>query len=97
MLQYDRIIVLEGIDINKSNKSKERMICHYWYFKDIGYKFEPHVCNAFHNVLMAAYELKNIAALNVKGVDYRCTLWGIIKNNAVNIFNKSVLEDRGVL
>ena len=46
---------------------------------------------------MAAYELKNIAALNVKGVDYRCILWDIIKNNAVNILNKSVLEDRGVL
>ena len=97
MLQYDRINVLEGIDINKSNKSKERMICHYWYFKDIGYKFEPHVCNVFYDVLMAAYELKNIAALNVKGVDYRCILWDIIKNNAVNILNKSVLEDRGVL
>ena len=30
MLQYERLAVLEGIDINKSNKSKERMICHYW-------------------------------------------------------------------
>ena len=34
------IDVLEGIDINKSNKSKECMICHYWYFKDIGYELE---------------------------------------------------------
>ena len=30
MLQYERIAVLEEIGINKSNKSKERMICHYW-------------------------------------------------------------------
>ena len=29
MLQYERIDVSEGIDINKSNKLKERMICHY--------------------------------------------------------------------
>ena len=29
MLQYERISVSEGIDINKSNKSKECMICHY--------------------------------------------------------------------
>ena len=34
MLQYERINVSERIDINKSNKSKECMICHYWYFKD---------------------------------------------------------------
>ena len=44
MLQYERIDISEGIDFDKSDKSKERMICHYWYFKDIGYKYEPHVC-----------------------------------------------------
>ena len=42
------------------------MLCHYWYFKDVGFKFEPHVCNKYHNVLMTAYELKNIAILNAK-------------------------------
>ena len=29
MLQYERIGVLKVIDINKSNKSKECVICHY--------------------------------------------------------------------
>ena len=38
MLQNDRIDVSEGIDTNISNKLKECMICHYWCFKDIGYK-----------------------------------------------------------
>ena len=33
-LQYDRIDVSEGIYINKIKKSKECMLCHYWYFKD---------------------------------------------------------------
>ena len=46
------------------------MFCYYWYFKDVGFKFEPHVCNKCHDVLMTAYELKNIAILNVKGVDF---------------------------
>ena len=32
MLCYDRIDVSEGIDINKIRVSKERDICHYWYF-----------------------------------------------------------------
>ena len=35
------------------------MICHYWYFKDIGYKYEPHVCNKCHDLQMAVYDLKN--------------------------------------
>ena len=46
---------------------------------------------------MTAYELKNIAMLNVKGVDFRCILWGISKNETFNILNSSVLEDKGVL
>ena len=44
------------------------------YVKDVGFKFEPHVCNKCHDVLMTAYELKNIAILNVKGVDSRCVV-----------------------
>ena len=43
MLRYGKIDVLQGIDINKSNKSKECIICYFWYFKEIGYKFEPYV------------------------------------------------------
>ena len=45
---------------------------------------------------MIAYELKNIAILNAKVVDYRCILWGISKNDAVDRLNNSVLEDKGV-
>ena len=33
MLYFDRIDVSEGIDINKTNASKECDICHYWYFE----------------------------------------------------------------
>ena len=80
MLQYNRIDVSEGTDINKSNKSKECILCHYCYFKDIGYKSEPLVCNGCHDVLMTTYELRNTAIFNVKGADYRCILWGISKD-----------------
>ena len=73
------------------------MLCHYWYFKDIGYKFQPYLCNGYHAVSMMAYELKNIALLNAKDVDYRCTLWGISKNDAVDRLNNSVLENKDVL
>ena len=44
-----------------------------------------------------AYELKNIEILNAKGVDYRCILWGISRDDAVDRLNNSVLEDKGVL
>ena len=97
MLQYKKFDVSEGIDTNKTSASKECMLCHYWYFKDVGFKFEPHVCNKCHDGLMTAYELKIIAILDVKGIDFRCMLWGISKDEAVNRLNNSMLEDKGVL
>ena len=36
MLYYNKIDVSKGIEINKSNKSKKCMICHCWFFKNIG-------------------------------------------------------------
>ena len=36
------------------------MICHYWYFKDIGYKFEPYVSNTYDDISMMAYDSKKI-------------------------------------
>ena len=43
------------------------------------------------------YQLKNITILNVKGVDFRCILWGITRDEAAYRLNNSVLEDTGVL
>ena len=73
------------------------MLCHYWYFKDVGFKFEPHVCNKCHDILMTAYELENIAILNVKGVDFKFLLWCISRVEDDNRLKNSVLEDKGLL
>ena len=81
MLQYQIIDVSEVIDTNKTSLSKECILFHYWYFKYLGFKFEPHVCNKCH-VLMTAYELKNMVILNIKRVDFRCILWGISRDEA---------------
>ena len=56
-----------------------------------------YICNKCHDVLMTGYKLKNIAILNVKDADFRCILWGISRDEAVNRLNNSVLEDKGVL
>ena len=51
MLEYDRIDISEGIDIKKTNASKECKICHYWYFRDIGFKYEPYLCNGSQGLM----------------------------------------------
>ena len=42
MLQYDRIDVSKVTDINKTSEPKGYTLCHYWYSKDVGYKFQPY-------------------------------------------------------
>ena len=84
MLHYERIDVSEGIDFNKSNKSKECMICYYWYFKDVGFKFQPYAYNGCHNLLMMVYKLDDLMILNIKVVDYRCFVFNMSKNTAIN-------------
>ena len=43
MLYFDRIDVSAGIDVDKTSKLKECVICHYWYFLNKGFKFQPDV------------------------------------------------------
>ena len=95
-LQYERIGISERIDIHKTNSSKECMLCHYWYCKDVGFKFKAHVCKRC-SIGCFITKSKRIEMLNVKGVDCRCILCGISRNKAVNILNNSVLEDKGVI
>ena len=83
MLWYQKIDVSEGIDINKASASKECELCHYWLFKDIGFKSEEHVCNKCHDSLTTGYSLKDIAILNAKGATFICILMGISKNEGL--------------
>ena len=97
MLRYQKTHASEGIDVNKTSASKECELCHYWFFKDIGFKFERHVCNKCHDLSTMAYSLKNIAILRAKGVTFKCILMGITKNEGLKRLNNSVTYDRGVL
>ena len=39
MLQFDRIEVSEGTDVNKTSASKECNVCHFWYFLNFSFTF----------------------------------------------------------
>ena len=98
MLQYERIDIFEGIDLKKSDKSKECIICHYWYLKDIAYEYQPYVCNKCHDLsIVTDYNLSDFMILNIKGVDYRCYIFNMSKNDAITLLNNSALDNKGVL
>ena len=75
MLEYDRIDISEGIDVNKTNASEECDICHYWYFKDIGFNYKPYLCNGCYDLMQKAMTFNNVAIVHVKGSAYRIHFW----------------------
>ena len=93
MQQYEKIDVSEGIDINKSNESKEYMICHCWYFLDIGYNYEPYLCNRCHDLSMMVYDLDDFMILNIKDVDYKCSVCNMSKGTTIKQLNNDQIPD----
>ena len=84
MLEYIRIAILERIDINKINASKECDICHFWHFLDKGFKYEPYICNGFHNLRPKVLNFNDVAIVSVEGSDYRVHFWYMCKDDAIN-------------
>ena len=82
MLYFDRIEVSEGIDVNKTNESKECDICHYCCFLNKGFEFQSNLCNGSHDLVMMSTNLGDIGIFNTKGTDYRCIISGISKYEA---------------
>ena len=66
MLKYDKIDVSEGIDLNKTNKSKECMSCHYWCYLNKNFNYGPFTCDGCYNIPQRSTDFKNIAIIYVK-------------------------------
>ena len=94
MLEYDRIHISEGIDVNKANLSKECDIFQYWYFKDIGFKYEQYLCNGCHDLTQKAMSSNNTDIVYVKGSANRIHFWYMSKDDAINKMNGSNLIDK---
>ena len=94
MLYFGRIEVSEGTDVNKTSASKECDICHYWYFSNYSFKFQPNISNRCHDLLLMSMNLSDIAILNIKGSDYCCIISLINKNEAINLIQNAALTEK---
>ena len=95
MLEYERIHILEGTDVNKSNgKSEKCDICHYWYFLDKNFNYEPYLSNGYNDLIRKAVSFNNVAVVSVKGSDYIIHLYFMSRNDAINLLNNSVLSNK---
>ena len=51
MLEYDRIDISEGIDVDKADRSNKCMFCHNWYFLNKNFKYGLHLCDCCYDIL----------------------------------------------
>ena len=99
MLEYGKIDISEGIDINKTNKSKKYMFCHYWYFIDKNFSYGPYLCDGCYNVMQKSSNFKNIAIIHVRESAYRIYLLGMSKRKAKKkkMINSNLIDKKGTL
>ena len=88
MLRYDKIDITEGIDVDKTNRSRECMFCHYWYFLHKNFNYSPFTCDGCYNIVQKSIDFKNIAIFHVKKSAYRIYFKDISKHNAKKLMNK---------
>ena len=98
MLEYNKIDISEGIDVNKTNKSKEYMLCHYWYFLNRNFSYGPNLCDVCYNIMQKSINFKNIAVVPVKKNAYKIYFQDINKREAKTLMiNSNLIDKKGIL
>ena len=97
MLEYERIDISDGIDVDMSNKSKECMLCHYWYFLNKNFSYGPYLCNGCYHIMQKSTNFKNIAIAHIKKSAYRIYFLYMSKREAIKLMtNSNLIDKKGV-
>ena len=99
MLEYDRIDISEGIDMNKNkNISRECSLCKFCYFLDKNFKYGPYLCDGCYDMSMKANSMQNLAVV-YHGENVYCIIFVLMsKKDAFNLIKNAVIIDKkGIL
>ena len=83
----------QGIDPNKTSGSKECHICHYRYFLDTAFKFQPYVYNGCDDLTQNAMSPYNVAIFSFKENDYRIHFCYMSRDEAINLSRNADLTE----
>ena len=99
MLEYDRINISEGIDINKCEEtSREYNLCKFYYFLDKNFKYEPYLCDGCYDMSIKAVIMQNLAIINPNENYYRVIFAFMTKKDAYNLIkNAKIIGEEGTL
>ena len=59
---------------------------------NISFRFQPNVCDGYHDFLQKSISFKEVAIVPVKINIYRSHYWSMSKNKAVNMIIKVILS-----
>ena len=88
MLKYDRIDISEGIDVNRTDKSKQCMFCHYCFFLNKKFSYGPYTCDGCYDLVQRSTDFKNIDVVHIKKNAYRVYFSCMNEQKAKKIMNK---------
>ena len=95
MLEYDRIDIFEGIDINKCEEtSRECSLCHFYYFLEKNFKYGLYLCHGCYNMFMKTVSTENLTIINHNGNYYRVIFAFMTKKDAYNLIKNAVILDK---
>ena len=95
MLEYDRIVISEGIDIKKcKGTSRECNLCKFYYFLDKNFSYGPYLCNGCYDMSLKAISMKNLAIINHNGNHYRVNFAFMSKKDAFNLIKNVIIIDK---
>ena len=95
MLEYDKIDISEGIDINKCEETSRRCrLCNFYYFLDKNFSDGPYLCNGCHDMSLKATSMINVNIINHNGNHYRVNFAFISKKDAYNFIKNATIIDK---
>ena len=99
MLEYDRIDISEGIDINECEEtSRECSLCKFYYFLDKIFKYGPYLCDGCYDMSMKAVSTQNLTIINHNGNHYPVNFAFMTKKDASNLIkNAIIMGEKGTL
>ena len=89
MLEYDRIDISEGIDVNKNkNISRKCSLCKF-YFLDKNFKYGPYLCDGCYDMSIKANSMQNLAIVYHGENAYRVIFAFKSKKDAFNLIKNA--------
>ena len=99
MLEYNRIDISEGIDINKCEETSERCsLCIFCNFLDKNFSYGSFLCNGCYDLSLKAVSMQILAIINHNRNHYRVNFAFISKKDAYNLIkNAPIIDKKGTL